>query len=184
MQEVDNVIRILKETLNAIDRKDSSQIKNLSDQTIHTAAISQDHDNVIVAVLVYSIGKIIEREYYKEMDGWNEFYSKLLKNLNQAIDYLEQGNVEKFRDCENRIRKAIADIDSNLREYIEDVYKKAQINKASKIYEHGLSMEMTAELLGVSLWDVASYIGQSRSNEIVDQFDAKKRIKIAEDFFK
>ena len=59
MKEVDNVIRILKETLNAIDRKDSSQIKNLSDQTIHTAAISQDHDNVIVAVLVYSIGKII-----------------------------------------------------------------------------------------------------------------------------
>jgi len=183
MQEVDNIIRILKETLDAISEKDSAKIKNLSDQTVHTATISQDHDNIVIAVLVYSIGKIIEREYYKEMGGWDEFYATLIKNLNLAIEALQQKNFEKFRECEKRIRFSITSIDSNLREYIEDIYKKAQINKASKIYEHGLSMERTAQLLGINLWDVASYIGQSRSIEPVESLETKKRIKIAEDFF-
>ena len=65
-----------------------------------------------------------------------------------------------------------------------DVFE-AEINKAFKIYEHGISSEKTAELLGVSLWDLSSYIGQSSISEahISMSMPVKKRLKIAEDIF-
>ena len=62
---------------------------------------------------------------------------------------------------------------------------KSRINKASKIYEHGLSMEQTAELLGLNLWDLSSYIGQSPVSEVRlnESIPVEKRIKFAQDIF-
>lgn len=185
MKEADNILRILKQTRQAIGESDSYKLKKLSDQTIHSAAIYQDPDNIIIAVLVYSIAKIIEREHYKEMPGYKKFYLILTKNLDLAIKNLEQGQSEKYRDAIGRIRNAINLISGNLSEYIKDVFRKSRINKAFKIYEHGLSSEQTAKLLGVSMWDLATYIGQSSISEakIGDTMPVRTRIKIAEDIF-
>jgi len=185
MKEVENILRIFRETKQAINENDSFKIKGLSDQTIHSATISQDPDNILAAVLVYSIGKIIEREHYREMPGWKKFYSSLIKNWDCAITSLKQKNIKSFRTCVGRIRQSLNSIDGNLSQYIKDVFKKARINKAFKIYEHGLSSQQTAELLGVSLWDLASYIGQSSISEasVSKTLPVKTRIKYAEEVF-
>jgi len=62
-------------------------------------------------------------------------------------------------------RNSINFISGNLSNYIKDIFEKARINKAFKLYEHGLSSQQTAELLGISSWDLASYIGQSSISE-------------------
>ncbi len=184
MKEIDNILRILRETKISIEKGDSNNIKQLSNQTIHSAAVYQDPDNVVVAVLVYSIGKILEREHYKEMDGWADFYGLLMKHLDIAIKSLEVDNIEKFRLSMGKIRNSLNGA-GNLKEYIKDVFRKAEINKAFKIYEHGLSSEQTATLLGVSLWDLSTYIGQSTIAEanVSETMPVKQRIKLAEDFF-
>ena len=64
MQEKENILRIFKETKEAIEQEDNIKLKELSDQTIHTASMSQDPDNIAVAVIIYSLSKIIEREEY------------------------------------------------------------------------------------------------------------------------
>ena len=85
-----------------------------------------------------------------------------------------------------RIRNSLNKIEGDLGRYIKDVFKKAEINKAFKLYEHGLSTEKTAELLGVSLWDMAGYIGQSNIGDakVAISMPIAKRIKIAEDIFR
>ena len=85
-----------------------------------------------------------------------------------------------------RIRNSLNKIDGDLVRYIKDVFKKAEINKAFKLYEHGLSTEKTAKLLGVSLWDLASYIGQSSIGDakVAISMPVEKRVKIAEDIFR
>jgi hypothetical protein len=182
MEEVDNILRILRETKEAILRSDSYKLRQLSDQTIHSATIYQDSDNIVVAVLVYALSKIIERDNYRELDGWKEFYKGLIKNLDNAIIAVEKEDIEKFRQSEKKIRQSLEDMDDRLKMHIEDVFRKSRINKASKIYEHGLSLEKTANLLGVSLWELSSYVGQSR-DEFLENFDVKKRIKLAEEIF-
>lgn len=185
MKEVKNVLRILKETKKFISEDNSHEIKILSNQTIHSAAISQDADNIIVAVLVYSLSKILEREHYKDMEGWQEFYDAMNENLVSAIRALEKNDIEKTRIHLGEIRNSLNKISGNLGEYIKDIFRKAEINKAFRLYEHGLSSEKTAELLGVSLWDLASYIGQSSvsNSKFAISMPVKKRVRVAEDFF-
>jgi hypothetical protein len=186
MQEAENILRIMKEARAALEQKDSYKLKSLSDQTLHTATVYQDADSVVVAVLTYSIAKIVERESYRKMEGWDIFYNSLIKNLDAAIMNLETGDYEKFMDYLGKIRNSINKIEGDLSNYIRDIFYKAQINKAFKLYEHGLSAEKTASILGVSLWDLASYIGQSTVSEshLNEAIPVKERIKLAEQFFK
>lgn len=185
MQEVDNIIRILKETQKAIRSEDTGEIKNLSNQTIHSASITQDPDNVMVAVAVYVVGKILERENYRRMDGWDQVYKGITKNLDLAVKSLEKDDLETFRVALGELRQSANKVEGDLRRYIQDIFYKASVNKAFKIYEHGVSSESTAKLLGVSLWDLSSFIGQTSVNE--SHFNIavplKNRIKTAEEFF-
>ncbi|MFH1521675.1 MAG: hypothetical protein ABIF18_01825 [archaeon] len=185
MKEAENVLRILKEAKRFIEEDNPFELKALSNQTIHSATISQDGDNIIVAVLIYSLGKVLERDHYRNIDGWTEFYNSVTKNLGLTIKSIENNNVENTRIYLGRIRNSLNKISGDLSQYIKDVFKKAEINKAFKLYEHGLSTEKTAELLGVSLWDLASYIGQSSiaDAKIAISMPVAKRIKIAEDIF-
>ena len=107
MKDGANILRILKETKRLIESENSSGLKKLSDQTIHSATISQDADNVIVTVLVYSLGKIFEREHYRKMEGWDEFYNSLIENLKNAISCLENENPKECRLYLGRMRQNV-----------------------------------------------------------------------------
>ena len=185
MKEAGNILRILRKTKQFVEEDNAHELKGLSNQTIHSATISQDADNIVVAVLVYSLGKVLERDHYRDMDGWAEFYNSLIKNLGLAVKSLEKDNLKNARIYLGRIRNSLNKIEGNLGQYIKDVFMKAGINKAFKLYEHGLSTEKTAELLGVSLWDMASYIGQSHigDSKAAITMPAAQRVKIAEDIF-
>ncbi|MFH0711533.1 MAG: hypothetical protein V1889_00215 [archaeon] len=185
MREVENVLRILRETKKFFEDDNADELKSLSNQTIHAAAIFQDGDNIVVAVLVYSLGKVLERDNYRTMEGWVSFRDAVIKNLRLAVGALERGNVKNARVYLGRIRNSLNKIDGDLGEYIKDVFRKAEINKAFKLYEHGLSSEATADLLGVSLWDMAGYIGQSHIGDakVSVSMPVRERIKIAEGIF-
>jgi hypothetical protein len=176
MKEKENVIRILRETNQAIGSADVIKLKDLSNQTIHTASVTQDPDNIAIAVKVYSLGKIVERRYLR--DG--KVITKIINDLIFAIGKDDEKDIRKNLEL---IRTNL-EKNSQLREYIEDVFKKAQINKASKIYEHGISLEKTSKLLGVSMFDLASYAGQSvREDSEEKTINVKSRIKTAMEMF-
>lgn len=187
MQEKDNILRIFQETKEAIKKGDSAQIKNFSDQTINTASLTHDLDNIAVAVIVYSLSKILEREDYRKLPGWNKFYNTYINAIEKIITALKKDDEKSIRENLSLIRNAIGKLSGKLKLYIQDVFRKAEINKASKIYEHGISMEKTAELLGITMYELASYAGQKE--EISDislskTLDVKKRIKLAMEFFR
>ena len=81
-------------------------------------------------------------------------------------------------------RKTLESNSISLKNYIQDVLKKAAINKGSRIYEHGVSMGQTAKLLGITPWELAEYSGQTGSADVnlSITLDVKKRIKNAMDF--
>jgi len=185
MKEVENVLRILREAKKFVEEDKPNELKSLSNQTVHAATIAQDADNVIVAVLIYSIGKVMERDHYRTMDGWKDFYDAVIKNLELAAVALEKKSIDNARIYLGRIRNSLNKIEGDLGVYVKDVFRKAEINKAFKLHEHGLSTEKTAEMLGVSLWDLASYIGQSHigDSKVAITMPAKDRVKIAEEMF-
>lgn len=185
MQERDNILRILNGTKKAVEKGGSAELKSLSNQTINTASLTQDPDNIFVAVLVYSLSKIVEREDYRKLKGWDLFYKKLVGFLDVAIKDVEKNDEIKFRRDFELIGKNIENLSGKLKKYVQEVFRRAEINKASRIHEHGISAEQTAQLLGITLYELADYIGQTGISDVPESqtMDVKKRIKLAEGFF-
>ena len=185
MHERENILRIFQATKEAVTKEDSAKIKNLSDQTTNSASLTHDPDNIAAAVIVYSLSKIIERQDYKKLSGWGKFYKIYLESIDKIIDALKREDEKGYREGIKEIRKGISQLSGKLKERIQEVFRDASINKASRIYEHGISMERTARLLGVTLYELANYAGEKEESEIqkTKTIDIKTRIKTAMEIF-
>ena len=185
MQEKANILRILEETKEAIKAEDSSKLSELSNQTNNTVSRTQDPHNIAIAVIVYSLSKIIERKEYREYPGWSNFYKTIISAIDNSIVALRKKDEKSIHENLELIRSSIGKLSGKLKNYIQDVFRKASINKASKIYEHGISMEKTAKLLGISMFELASYAGQKEISEVNmgKAMDVRSRIKLTMEMF-
>ena len=168
------------EILKIREEKDVFELSELSDHTIHNASIYQDEDSISVAVLIYAIYKIIERPAYLE----EKYYSQIQNCLSDAKKFLKRDNIQNYRKAIKFCFKVISKIDEKLKMYIEEVITKAKIKKGSKIFEHGISVERVAGLLGISQWELMQYIGKTQifeKEKFVD--DVKARIKFTRELF-
>lgn len=181
--EKDNILDILKKTKVAITSKDTYSLKKLSDRTIHNASHYQDTDSLTVAVLIYAIGKIVERSKYQGYKDWPTFEKSMVKHIDSAVYHLSNDQVEDYRADLNAIRTEIHRLSGHLKKYVEEVFRKASVNKASRIYEHGISMEQTASLLGITMFELAEYTGKTGIADVNlgITMPIKKRLKIAEE---
>jgi len=102
----------------------------------------------------------------------------LIKSIEKKEEYETNSNLQKLRD-------SIQKMSGGIKEYIQDVFRKASINKASKIYDHGISMENTAKLLGITMFELAIYAGQTGVSEtfFLEPSNVKEKIKIAMEMF-
>ncbi len=151
LQIIDNAIEILR----IIEEKDLIELKELSNHTIHNASIYQDKDSITIAVTIYALSKIIERNDAK-------VWPSIFYRLNAARKYLWQNQDDKYRKEIENLLKDIAKVDSRLKLYAETVIDQAKIKKGGKLFEHGLSMGKASELLGISQWELQSYIGNTK----------------------
>jgi hypothetical protein len=186
MEERGHILNILKEVKSSLKKQDYVRIKNLSNEVIHSSSIDQDPDIISIAVIIYSLSKLIERENYKDYKNWPKFYSSYINALENIIDNLQKNDINSLRKNTDAIRIIIDKLSGNLKIYISEVFRKARINKASRIYEHGISMEQTAKILGISVWELAEYAGQTGIADVnyAITMPIRERIKIAEGAFK
>ncbi len=186
IEEREHILNILVKIREALNEKNYIKIKSLSNKVIHHASIHQDPDVISITVIVYSLSKLIEREVYKTEKNWNSFYNSYEKSIESMIIALKNKDFEKFHLEVESSRKLIESLSGRLKNFIEEVFRKAQINKASRIYEHGISMEKTAKILGISLWELAEYAGRTGIADVnlAVTMPVKERIKIAKEVFK
>jgi len=185
MEERENLLRILKESREAIKEHDLVKLKELSNQTVHSASITSDTDSILVAVIIYSLGKIIERTKYgtKECISICKFS---MTELQKAETALNKNDEVTFKGSLEAIMDFVSKLSPDLKKDVQDILRKASVNKAAKIYEHGISMEQTAKLLGVSMYELASYAGQKGSANVplAKTQSVKDRINLAMEMFK
>src|SRR3989344_1696649 len=106
------VLNSLANILEVKEEKDIIEIKNLSDRVIHNASIFQDEYSVSVAILVYSLSKIIER-MYSQLD-----YKKLLGMVKKAASCLQQSDEKNFGASIKEIFSFISSMDSRIKMYV------------------------------------------------------------------
>jgi uncharacterized Zn finger protein len=172
-----DLLNVMHQIVRYLGSKDFFGLHELSNHTIHNASIYQDSDSNQLAVITYALSKTIERS--KNFD-----FNKIRKKFVLALEDLEAENVIDYRNGLKSILKDISEIDSKLGLYINEVLEQAKINKGSKIYDHGVSMARASELLGISQWDLMSYIGKTKiADRANTESDVEKRVKAAREIF-
>jgi hypothetical protein len=185
VEERGHVLRLLGKTKEAIRKEDVIKLKNLSNQTIHSASIHQDADSITLAVIIYSLSKILERTSYQKYPDWKKFIKHITQHIDNAIYHLKQDKQDRFKKELQGISKDISKLSGDFKRHVRFVFEKARINKASRIYEHGISMEKTSKLLGITIWELAEYAGKTGIPDINLNVTKpiKQRIKLAMELF-
>ncbi len=184
MIEKEHILEVLRQAYGAVKNEDTPLLRELSNQTIHSVSIYQDPDSLAIAVTIYALAKIFEKGDIKDSKKWNIFLSRTLKCLDRACYFLQNDKLQYFRREIIRIRNTL-NMFVHLKDYIQEVFRKSSINKASRVYEHGISRAETASLLGISQWELAAYA----SVPIITDLDLtitkpiRERIKFTEDLF-
>jgi len=180
-----DILIVLKQTLKAVKAKDPLKLKILSDQTIHNSSITQDPYSILTSVLTYTLSKVFERPRYQKYKTWNLFYTNLQENLQSAINALEKNKIEQYDHAIHQLLQSINKLEHKFKKYIKEILQQAKISKASRIHEHGISAGRTAELLGISAWELMSYTGQTGIHDIKESQtkDIKTRIRFTRSLF-
>lgn len=176
----EDIIDVLEQSINIIKEQKFSDLKELSNHTIHDASIFQDEDSISIAILTYAISKTIER--CCEIGTPYEKISQLVTN---AKDFLKADREDDYRKTIKELFAVINGIDNKMKMFIEEVIDKARVKKGSKMYEHGISISKTADLLGISQWELMSYIGKTQmaDAQIPEAVPVKQRLQIARSLF-
>ncbi len=166
------------EILKTKEDKDILELKELSDHTIHNASVFQDNCSVSLAVLAYALSKMMMRYPQESYE-----YKEILKLFLIEKENLEKDDENGFNDTMKRLFLLISKIDSKLEMYVQEVINNAQIKKGSKLCEHGVSCAKSAEVLGVSQWDLMNYLGKTKLVEYASGIDLKSRLRFARRLF-
>ncbi|MFT4309365.1 MAG: hypothetical protein ACMXYL_02680 [Candidatus Woesearchaeota archaeon] len=171
-----DILAILAEIENAIDNHDIARLKPISNHTIHNASIFQDHDSVMMAIVTYSLYKVITLEALST--------AVVRKHLKAMQDHLADNNIKKYNEESKKLLRSVSRADDKLKLYIDHVIEQAEIKKGSKLYDHGISASTAANIMGISVWDLMNYIGKTEINErFPSSVNMKQRIITARNLF-
>lgn len=182
----EDIIAVLGQAAGLLEAKESAGLAKevnffalgeLSNHTIHNASIFQDEDSISVAIAVYAMSKIFQKCSEK-----NILCPNLAPLIESAKNALEQDNIDGYRAAMKSIFATIEGTDKRITNYIQEVLEKAKLKKGSKLAEHGISVAKTAEIMGISQWELMSYIGNT-TTESPTGIGARQRYAIAMNLF-
>jgi|SRR3989338_5801308 len=185
MEELSHVLDVLTRTKKALEQEDTKELRDLSDKTIHSASVYQHTDYILVATIIYTLSKIVERKYKIDINSWNIFSKRLNDLLSLAIFSIQKKRHTQFIKSLYKIKNYIENYSEDSKPFIKELLRKASINKASKIYEHGISLAKTAKLFGITPWELSEYFGEKENPQIKlnKTIDMKIRANMTMEFF-
>ena len=171
-----DILRVLDSTINMIEKENVSGMKEISDHTIHNSSIFQDDDSIGVAVVIYTLAKIFEREKHIDKNMIPIILKAKRKLMNEEFD----GYRKQIKIFYEKIIKK----DTQHKLYIQEVMSQAGVRKSSKIYDHGISLGQSAKILGVSQWELMDYLGQTKiADNFKEPMNLRRRLSIARKIF-
>ncbi|MBI2564818.1 hypothetical protein HYV79_02405 [Candidatus Woesearchaeota archaeon] len=175
----EDIISVLLQSINELKAGKYHELSELSNHVIHDASIYQDNDSLSVAILVYALSKVVQRCCEQKID-----YTQFYPPLETAIIALKKEQYGSYNKSIEKIFRLIEKTDARLKLYIQEVIDKAKIKKGQKLHEHGLSVGRTAEMLGITQWELLNYIGKTSIKIPKELISIQKRLEFTRDLFK
>ncbi len=173
----DDIVALLKESLDAIRNSNFGLLNEISSHTVHNSSVFQDHDSTSVAVLIYALSKVLPRASV-------DVKRLVEEKISSCVAELEKDNMESYRQCLKEVMEVIQATKEDIKQYFNEVLSSSEIKKASAIYYHGISIGRAAEILGSNRWELMNYVGKTRMNEeTIAGITVEKRLAYARKLF-
>lgn len=181
-----DILNILNKSLKLIKENNIVKLKELSNHTIHDASIYQDEYSTSIAVVIYSLAKIFERPRYKKYKSWPLFHKTTINTIKSSLKYLKKDQIQEYTSSLQELLTTINKLEPKFRKYIQEVIEKAKIQKASRLHEHGISIKRTADILGITEWELMEYTGKTGIADVKQSItkDIEERIIFTRSLFK
>jgi hypothetical protein len=148
----------------------------LSNHTIHNSSIYGDEMSISSAVIIYSLSKMAERGRFN--------VEHLIGLITKLLHALSSDDLDEYKRTQKGIFDYIQGADAKFNLYIDAVLEQAKVKKGWKVYDHGLSLGASAELLGVSQWELMNYAGSTTVADIdAVRTDTRSRLDFARRLF-
>lgn len=169
------MMRFLKELIAAVRKSDSFRLKELSNANVSNEIAFQDEDSLTISVVAYALSKIMGRTSRK---------ADIISRLKNALASLNSGDDRKYRLTIRGLIREIESEDSGFRQFVSGIFERAKIKKGCNLCESGTSMARAADMLRVSKWELAGYLGRSRaSGRHSELVTAGQRLSLARRLF-
>lgn len=166
MVEMSDLSASIQQALVAFEKGDIVGMKNLSNNLIRDAAVTQETETIRLAMISYTLCKIMQKGYYrKDQIRWNGFTTELNDHLRQLIEACESERRDKITPILDHIFDDIRILDESFGKYIEKITNKAIVKKGSTLYSLGLSLGMASQLSGASKWEILHFSGKTKAFE-------------------
>lgn len=157
-------------------QKDIIGLRELSNRIIEEVFVSQDKEMVEVAVVAYSLSKIIGKPHFTKSPKWKKFEEHFLGEIEKKVP----PNV-----IISEIMADVAEIDRNLGNYMNDTIQHTRAKQASRLYALGLSLSQASEICGADKAEVLRYVGLTKiaEREQMKSKSLQERMKTARKVF-
>jgi hypothetical protein len=174
-----DVLAVLAKAKTAVQDKDEVALVRISNETIHDASIYQDDYSTDIAVAMYALSKIMVRDSIVD-------FGVYVKLIDEAYESLSNDKIEEYHNVIHKLLRDIKKMDKSMSNYIQHVLSQAKLKKSAKMYDHGISIAQSASRLGVSQWQLYSYVGKTKMNDKDGSGigNMKKRLTFARTLFK
>jgi hypothetical protein len=170
--------KLIEESIDAIKNKDALALRKISTTANSEAVIEGHRELILLALIDYSLSKILSKVHYEDVDG--EFYGKITSLMEQSASANKDDLILILEDIEDLVIK----LDRKEGNYSRNIMEKARIKKAAKLYEQGLSLRRASELTDADPVEVLDYVGNSKIHEFKGGGKNAKRLDAARGVFK
>ena len=177
------ILNVLIPSYKAVRRNNLYDLRALSDHLLHSSSIFQDKYTISIAIVTYSLFKIMEKNESRAYKNWNGFYKEVKVLLYLSIVNLKRNNFKEFETCIKKIMQEMKKLDIDVGMFVQEIIDSSKIKKGGKLYEHGLSAGRVAELLGISQWDLMQYIGVKKEEYHFANIPIKERLNFTRRIF-
>ncbi len=182
-----NLLSIITEAINMISKTSSAGLAELSNRAVELAGVYQEEDVASITVIIHALSKIMQRsecDVEKGVCDINPEYRKIVAELEKIKSYIESDDRQKSKRSISSILDILQKADSKLKLYIEEVIFDSQIKKGGKLYDKGISLAQSAQILGINHWELMNYVGKTEIISIDDEaVGIRERLRFARGLF-
>lgn len=177
-------ISFLEKMQTDFKNQDSYQLKETSNHAILDAIETLDKSTAKIAVLAYSLSKIVSKEHVLKNPLWGKAKKNMSSLLFECTKFLKKNKQHKFQKKLEKIEKMVKEVDNEIGNYVRNVWDKAKIKIASSFYAKGLSLSQASQLAEANKAELQNYIGITKiHDEEKTGYSMKQRMKTARKIF-